>query len=231
MLKKYLLIILALIFWQLWVIGAAFAVTYKIPKDVLNEAGGTSNSVNYKVIHNLGESVIGSSTSANYKLNSGFLQPEKPVLIFTISTNSATLGTLSTGSVSTADVTLTTSTSAIGGYSIRAYDNTSAGIANGLLDGTKKISDATTPDSFVANPGAGTEHYGIIVTGTHADAGYAGGTKTNSMDDATNISVASYTDFISSDSQTVTFRASITATSVSAPNFTATATVICTANF
>lgn len=230
MFRKYLIIILAVFIWQLINAGAVLA-TYKIPKDVLNEAGGASNSDNYKVVHNLGESVIGSSSSLNYKLNSGFLQPDKAVLIFTISTNTANLGTLTTGSVNTANVTLTTSTSGINGYAVQAYDNTTPGIANGLLDGGKKISDATTPDTFVNNPGAGTEHYGIIVAGTHADAGYASGAKTNSLDDVTNVNIASYTDFIASDSQTVIFRASITDVSPAGANYGAIATFICTASF
>lgn len=221
---------LVIIFMQLFSWGNVLA-TYKIPKDVLNEAGGASNSANYKILHNLGDFATGDSTSDTYKLSAGFLQPDKPVLLFSLSASTVNLGTLATGAVNTGNITLTTSTSTLYGYSIQAYDNTAIGAANGLLDGTKKIADATTPNVFIANPVAGTEHYGIIVTGTNADAGYAAGTKANSMDDATRADIASYTDFIASDSQTVTFRASISNTSPAGYSFGATATFICTANF
>lgn len=204
---------------------------YKVPIDVLGQTGGESSSANYKIQHNLGETITGSSSSVSYKLNSGYIQYDKPVLIFSISDSSVNFGTLSTSSVSTGNITLTISTSSLWGYSVRAYDDTSSGIANGLVDGTKKIADATTPNVYVSIPSAGTEHYGIVVTGTHAASGYAAGTKINSLDNTTWVDIGSSSDFISGDTLTVQYRASISNLSPAGANYQAVTTFICTGNF
>lgn len=205
--------------------------SYKVPIDELGQVGGTSSSASYKIQHNLGEVVTGSMTSASYKLNSGYIQNDKPVLIFSLSGSSINFGTLSPSAVSTGSVTATISTSSLSGYSIQAYDDTSAGLANGLVVGAKKIADATTPNSYISLPSAGTEHYGIVVTGTHAASGYAAGTKTNSLDNTTWAEIGSHSDFITGDTLIVQYRASITQLSPAGADFQAITTFIVTGNF
>lgn len=204
---------------------------YNVPIDILGEAGGTSTSSNYKIQHNLGEVITGSMTSTSYKLNSGYIQSDKPVLIFSMSESSIDFGTLSSGSVSTGNTILTISTSSLWGYSVQAYDNTPAGIANGLVDGSKEIVDATTPNVYIALPSAGTEHYGIVVTGTHVASGYVTGTKINSLDNTTWGEIGSHNSFIADDTLTVQYRASITQLSPAGANFQAVTTFIVTGNF
>lgn len=208
------------------------SVNYKVPKDVLNQTGGTSQSDNYMILHSLGESSIGYMSSTNFQLDSGFIQSEEEgFLSFTISKNSISFGTFSTSTVSTDNLTLTTSTSSTRGYAIFAYDNTQAGIANGLIDGTKKIADATTPNIYIDLPSAGTEHYGVKVTGLNADAGYATGTKINSMDNTTWIDIASYNSFIEDDEQTVEFRVSISEITPAGSDYKATSTFVCVGKY
>lgn len=207
------------------------STNYSVPIDELGEAGGTSTSTNYKIEHNFGEVITGSMLSTNYKINSGYIQSDLPILIFTVSASSVNFGVLTTGAVSTDTINLTTSTNAVSGYSVKAYDNTSPGIANGMIDGVKKIADATTPGNFIANPSAGTEHYGLTVTGTHANAGYSGGTKINSLDNTTWVDLGSYSSFISDDILAVEYRASISDTTPATNNYEATTTYICTGNY
>lgn len=199
--------------------------------DVINSAGNTSSSTHYNLTDNFGESVTGPSSSASYKLNAGFIQADQSTLSFSVTPNSINLGVLSTGSISSGEAYLTTTTSYAGGYFVKAYDNTEPGIANGLIDGTNKIADATTPNNYIDNPSAGTEHYGVSITGTHAAAGYASGTKINSLDNTTWIDVSSYNGAISDDEQTATFKASIDNLTPPASHYSAITTFICTANF
>lgn len=207
------------------------STNYKIGSDVFGEVGGTSSSTNYKMTANVGESVTGVSSSTNYKAHQGYLTTEIPVLNFAISNNTITFGTLTSIDVKTGETTLTISTNALGGYNVRAYDNTPAGISNGLISGTKKIADATTPNVYITLPSSGTEHFGIVATGTHAASGYASGTKINSLDDTTYTDIGSYADFISDDTLTVQYRASISSATPASNTFQSTTTYIASGNF
>ena len=205
--------------------------TYRVRPDVLNESGGYSSSDNYRVWHNLGESITGASQSESYRINSGFWQDETPYISFSISSSTLNFGTLSDAAVSTQNTALTVSTNAISGYAVQAYDNTPVGITYGMIDGAKKIADATTPNNYVDLPLAGTEHYGVKVTGTHASAGYATGTKINSLNDNSQTEIGSYGSFISGDSLQVQYRASIASLSPAAYNYQTITNFICTGNY
>lgn len=228
------LAIILMIIAQLLFSDTCFAMgsgTYTVPNDVLNASGTYSSSATYKLWDNLGEFVTGESSSATYKNQQGFLQNDIPYLSMSISAATVNFGTLSTLSVSTGSTVVTISSNSLQGYALKAYDDTSAGVANGLVDGVKKIADATTPGVYIANPGAGTEHYGITVTGTHANAGYAGGTKINSLDDTTWVNIGSHTTFAKDDAFTVQYRASIAALSPASNNLSATTTFIVIGNY
>lgn len=204
---------------------------YRTKPDVINEAGGYSQSANYRVWHNLGESPVGASASESYRINSGFWQDETPYISFSISSASLDFGTLSDSSVSTQSTSLSVSTNAVGGYAVEAYDNTSVGIAYGMVDGSNEIADATTPNSYIDLPSAGTEHYGVKVTGTHAASGYAAGTKINSLNNENQTEIGSYSSFISDDILSVEYRASITSLSPAASNYQTITTFICTGHY
>jgi len=205
--------------------------SYQIAPDVLNESGGTSDSENYRLFTNFGESPTGVSDSATYRMHAGFLQADNPYISFTVSDNSLDFGVLSTGAVSTRNTTLTISTNAMFGYSVDAYDDTSVGIAYGMVNGANKIADATTPNVYIDLPLAGVEHYGITVTGTHAAAGYVGGTKINSLNDTSRTEIGSYTSYIAGDTMTIQYRASISNISEADNGYRTTTTFICTGEF
>lgn len=232
---KITLIILSIfniLVWPYSLVSASMqSDNYKIGVDVLNESGGVSSSTNYQITHNLGESPTGDSSSANYRAHQGFLTTEIPIITFSVSASTVNLGTLTTGLTNADSITLTISTNALGGYNVQAYDDTSVGIAYGLVSGTKKVADATTPNVYIAIPGAGTEHFGLVVTGTHAFSGYAAGTKMNSLDNTTLIDIGSYTSFISDDTLTVQYRASISATTPASASYQSITTYVVTGNF
>ncbi len=226
-----IVIFLAIILFTNHIAYAMSSTSNAINTDVLNEAGEYSESSNYKIWHNLGESSTGVSSSTNYKIYSGFMTPDSYILTFSITPSTLNFGSLSQSSVSTQSTIITVSTSSILGYSVKSYDDTQPGIAYGLVDGSNKISDATTPNVFINLPSAGTEHYGVTVTGAHADAGYTGGTKINSLDNATLTNIGSYNSFIANDALTVQYRASISSLSSAGNNYSAITTYICTINY
>lgn len=225
------IIILSILIFDKVDVLAMSAGTKAINSDVLNEAGDHSDSSSYRIWHNVGENSTGVSASSNYRIYSGFITPDNYTLIFSVTPNTLNFGALSRLSVTTQSTTVTISTSSILGYNIQAYDSTSSGIANGLIDGAKKISDATTPNVFIDLPTGGIEHYGITVTGTHADAGYASGTKINSLDNATLSNIGFHNSFIANDTLTVQYRASISSASAAGANYSAITTYICTTNY
>lgn len=212
--------------------SAMQSASYRIAPDVLNETGGYSSSETYALWHNLGEGVVtGETASASYRSHQGFYTTDVPILAMSISEINLDFGLFSISSVSTQNTNLTISTNALTGYSVQSYDNTSAGSANGMLSGSKKIADATTPNNFLDLPTAGTEHYGITVTGTHADSDYVGGTKINSLDNTTWADIGSHTSYVAGDVLTVQYRASISLTTPASDNYQALTTFIVTGNF
>lgn len=76
-----------------------------------------------------------------------------PTITFTISANSANLGTLTTSAVSTATITATTTTNASGGYSATILED------GNLRSGVNDINDVA--DGIVS---AGSEEYGVSTT-------------------------------------------------------------------
>ena len=207
------------------------STNYQISPDVLDESGGYSTSTNFKLYQNLGETTTHEAESTNYKLYQGFLQPDKAVLSFNISPDAVDFGTLTPSLVSSGNITIRVSSSSKLGFSVKAYDNTDPGIANGLIYYTQKIADATTPNNYIGLPLAGTEHYGITVTGTHAASGYAGGTKINSLDDTSWVDIGSYNNKVNNDTYTVNFRAGASEDTAAGSSYTAVTTFILTVNY
>jgi hypothetical protein len=227
-------VIISIILFLTSQVSSIFAMdsdTYRIRPDVLDESGGYSSSENYMIWHNLGESPTGPSQSETYRINSGFWQDETPYLSFSISLSVLNFGHITDSAVSTQNTTLTVSTNAVLGYSVQAYDDTPVGINYGMVDGTKKIADATLPNNYIDLPSAGVEHYGVKVTGTHAAVGYASGTKINSLNNESQTEVGSYNSFISGDILSVEYRASISNLSPASSNYQTITTYICTGNF
>jgi len=217
------------------IISPVFAMestNYRVSPDVIDEGGGIGSDGTYRIYNNIGESAVtGDVSSINYRIWQGFLQPDMSTIYMTISNPTINFGKLRFDTVSTGSTVVTIGSNSNNGYSLRAYDNTSVGIANGLIEGANKIADATTPNTFINFPLAGTEHYGITVTGTHADSGYAAGTKINSLDDSTWINVGSYTHVTKNDSYTIEYRTSISEDTNISQNYQAITTYILTVNY
>lgn len=205
--------------------------TYRVKPDTLNSGGGYSSSETYRIWHNIGESPTGTSQSESYKISAGFYTPDDPTLLCSLSANTINFGLLRSDEVTTGQTVLTIATSAISGYTVSAYDDTEPGTANGMIDATRKIADATTPGTFIDLPLAGVEHYGHTVTGSRANPSYLGGTKMTSLDNTTSVEIASHNSSSVSDTVTVQYRTSISNTTPAAPAYRAITTFICTSNF
>lgn len=231
--KKYFAIFLG-IFLILGIYSPIFAMndgTYQISPDVLNQTGDYTSGDGYRLWHNLGESVTGTATGSGYIIHEGFLQPDVQELSISFSASSIDFGTLSLLAANEQDINITIINSIAKGYALQAYDNTPAGIAYGLIDGTNTIADATTPGVYINLPGAGIEHYGITVIGTNADPGYSSGTKINSMDNISPINIGSYNGYTSGDIFNIKFIAGIADDTEPAQNYQALTTFILTANY
>lgn len=193
------------------------SANYSIKKDSIN-IGGTENSTstNYGISDSVGEAGTGTSNSANYQMQAGY-RPELnlPTLSFSLSANSASLGTLSTSSVSTASVTATVTTNARNGYSISVQAD-----GNLRTSGGKIITDVA--DGAVT---AGSREYGI---GTSGADGLYNASDTSVTTTAKNI--ASNASVVTSHATIINFKASINS-STAAGAYNQKVTVIATGNF
>lgn len=168
------------------------STNYTIFDNSINAGGARSTSSNFILESTLGE-ISGTTTSTNYSSRSGFqaIEPE-PKLSMTISSNTINLGTLSTGSVSSASLVVSITTNAFSGYSVRLIED------GDLRDGSNTIDDVT--DGAVSS---GSEEYGV---GTSGSAG-----QFNSTDTAISgtVTVASNANRASAEQTTVTFKAAM----------------------
>jgi hypothetical protein len=176
---------------------------------------GTSSSyIGYSTLGDLGGA---DSSSANYNMDAGFQQlVETPVIIFSFSSNTAALtpDPLTTGSVSSASVTLTVGTNADFGYTLTAtetsaFQNQSASALADVTDGSVT---------------AGTEEFGIAVSGTDASFGDDEALTASPLAIATNTIYGNNRDTV------VTFKAAIDSGSA-AGAYTGTVTFIATGNY
>lgn len=193
------------------------SANYSIKKDSIN-IGGTENSTstNYGINDSMGEVGTGTSNSANYQMQAGY-RPELnlPTLSFSLSTNSASLGTLSSSSASTASVTATVTTNARNGYNISVQAD-----GNLRTSGGKIITDVA--DGAVT---AGSREYGIGTSGVDGlyNASDASVT-TTPKNIAGNVSV------VTNHATVINFKASIDS-STAAGAYSQKVTVIATGNF
>ncbi len=135
------------------------SVNYKILTEVVSVGGETSTSTNYQVFNTVGEFGVTetNSTSTNYNLASGF-QPSSSAgatLSATLSTNSISLGELTTSDVSSASQILTVTTNAATGYTTTIKS-----------DGQLRSGSNTIPDIAVdGTVTSGVASYGISTAG------------------------------------------------------------------
>jgi hypothetical protein len=160
-------------------VAAMSSTNYTVVKDSLNFGGDYSTSTNYKATDTIGDLATGEGlSSTNYTLDSGF-QPFGSAGYLTFSVKEGTsspgtaganvsLGTLSTGSVTTSDgssvnsIFITADSNAGGGLIVTVV-NDSAGLAS-----TSVPADVITSASETLS--AGSEGYGVCVFSITEDA-------------------------------------------------------------
>jgi len=116
--------------------------------------GGAKSSTNYALTDTGGGFAVGFGSSANYGSGSGFqyVLAEVPELIFTISTNSVSLGSLS-GTPKGVSHTITVTTNAREGYKVTVLED------GNLRSGSNDIDDVS---GGTVDPG--TEEYGLATS-------------------------------------------------------------------
>ena len=163
-----------------------------------------------------------------------------PSITFSLSANSSAFGTLSTGSVTTSgtDITLTIGTNAGSGYTVTvrdAGDTSNPGLYNSdasYIIGSTDSSYSDGPTTLVA----GTEGYGIYVSGTSGTptvaARYNGGSgsQVGGLEIADTTIISRITSMSSSDTATIKHMAAIGSFTV-AGSYADTLTYIATGNF
>ena len=155
MLKK--LVILTMVFaltWGLWpdfTFGSMSSTNYAIFADTFN-TGGVSTTGTLRLEGTLGESPVGTTTASGYVLQAGYQSMDKNQLTLVISNSSLSLGTLTTGQVSSANTTATITTDSNSGYTLQISSISGSG-------------PAAVGDGSVT---AGQEEYGLAVSGSAA---------------------------------------------------------------
>ncbi len=175
------------------------STNFTIYGNSINAGGTRTTSTNFVLESTLGE-ISGVTTSTNFSSRAGFqaLSPE-PKITLTLSANSVNLGTLAVDTVSSASITVTVTTNASSGYSVRISED------GNLRNGSDDIDDVT--DGSVT---AGSEEYGIRTSGTAGQY--------NSSDTAISgtVTIVSSSSAASAEETTVSFRASMQSTTVNA---------------
>ena len=179
----------------------------------INAGGARSTSSNFILESTLGE-LSGVTTSTNFSNRSGFqaINAESKMTM-ALSSNSVSLGTLSSGSVSSASLTVTVTTNAPSGYSVRLTED------GNLRSGSNTIDDVS--DGAVS---VGVEEYGIGTSGTSGQF--------NSSDTAISgtLVLASRSSVASAEATTVTFKASMNSATING-SYSHTITFTTIANF
>lgn len=194
--------------------GDVTSTNFIIFDNGVNSGGARSTSTNFILESTLGE-LAGVTTSTNFSSRSGFqdINPESKMTM-TLSTNSIALGTLSSGSISSASLTVTVTTNATSGYTVRLTED-----GNLRSLGANNIDDVS--DGAVTT---GYEEYGIGTSGTagqmnSSDAGISG-----------TLILASSSTIATAEATTVTFKASINSATFNG-SYSHTVTFITVANF
>lgn len=218
--KKFLVAnLIIVLFFAFSVYAEMSSTNYKINTDSINFGGSDYGaSTNYKIQETLGEEAPGVSNSANYQTRAGYRQMlvAEPTFSFTLSANTCALGTLSTGSVSSCNYSVATTTNAAGGYTTTLADD--GNLRTGTGDDINDVSDGTVS--------AGAEEYGVALTGS--DRAFAD--EQGIPASPTTLTVASNSGPVTSSSVTVTHKSSINSSSP-AGSYSHSVTVVSTATF
>jgi hypothetical protein len=192
---------------SVWAFGSSSA-SYKLEAE-FGSFGGAKSSASYNLTDTGGGFAVGFGSSANYGTGSGFqyVIAEVREIVFTISSNTINLGTLSSGSVTSASHTIDVTTNGAGGYQVTV-----------LEDGELRTSGASTITDANGDVDAGSEEYGLATSDTGVDIttwdGACNGTNPELADGITASAqtVASNALPIDNDTSTMCYSASITNT-------------------
>lgn len=118
----------------------------------LDSSGSTGGDF---VLYGSGEMSAVTSSGGVYALRGGFQSQEKGILRFSVSSGSASLGTVTTTAVATAAVTTTISTDSETGYTLYIND-----------DGNLRSGGNDIDDVVGGSVDAGSEEYGFVTSGS-----------------------------------------------------------------
>jgi len=191
--------------------------------------GGAKSSTNYKITDTGGGFAIGFGSSANYGTGSGFqyVLAEVPELIFTISSTSVDLESIS-GTPKGVSQTITVTTNAREGYKVTVQENGNICRTGQPCNTANDIADA---DGEI-NPN--TEEYGLATSKSGQyfvqDTDCANSPFNATAIDSTARQIASFPSPIDNDQTTLCYSAAISGTTA-AGNYSHTLTYIATATF
>lgn len=172
--------------------GVMSSTNYTIFADSIDSGGVLSASGTYSLQDTAGESPVGYTTSSTYTVIGGYQAMDWSVLAIDIDSATINLGTLSTSQVTTGSVSVAITADADTGY-VLSVSGVSGSSLSAVTDGTVS---------------AGTEEYGVAVSGTDAafadDEGIAAG-----------LTLASSSTPVTSSQTTITFKAAISNSSAS----------------
>lgn len=182
--------------------------SYKLEAE-FGSFGGAKSSASYKLTDTGGGFAVGFGSSANYGTGSGFqyVIAEVREIVFTISSNSIILGSLSSTSVTSVSHDIEVDTNAAGGYIVTVLEDD-----NLRTTGGDTITDAN------GDVDAGQEEYGLATSDSGVDIttwdGTCDGSNPELADGITGVAqtVASNSAPIDNDTSTMCYSASITNT-------------------
>lgn len=188
---------------------------YRINQSFVGSGGTRESSASYRLIETLGDVGTGVSQSGNYRLRAGYLSgTQDPTLVFSISTTSLDLGTITPSAVSSNSHTMTVATDLTRGYVITAQ-----------ADGPFRSGANTIPFVADGTVTAGSAEYG---------ATFSGGLGSHPAGDislASLTTVTSYNDNVSGgDTTTAIYKASAGPATQSG-TYSSTTTYVATATF
>jgi len=141
------------------------STNYRIQSDSLNIGGKRQTSTNYQIEDTIGDIATDTSDNASFKIKAGYQATWEypPVLIFSITDNAATLGTITTSSASTDTAGFTVATDAADGYAVTISGNTLTSNSSSVDIDALTIPTASSP---------GTEQFGLnLVDNSDPDVG------------------------------------------------------------
>lgn len=148
--KFYLVASLAFLFIPQLAYGVMTSTNYTITLDAIGMSGSESTSTSYYLSDSIGETPVLIASSTSYTIYGGFQSAIVGTISYTLSTTALDLGSLSTGAVNTASVVATISCDS--GFTLTTANIVGA-MPSAVVGGTVT---------------AGTEGYGLSVTGAHS---------------------------------------------------------------